>query len=117
MMSAVKGYFEEQDSSYYKKGIELIEHLWEKCIDLKGDYVKNIYFLQKCSFLFWVGYFRDHPHIIKCFLGFHKLLSYFTVTYEIEQNLYSSYRIYAQVIWLDELCQISHCLLLESKLI
>ena len=40
-ISAVNGYFEEQDSSYYKKGIELIEHRWEKCIELKGDYVEK----------------------------------------------------------------------------
>ncbi|XP_017479387.1 PREDICTED: histone-lysine N-methyltransferase SETMAR-like [Rhagoletis zephyria] len=32
MMSAVNGYFEEQDSSYYKRGIELIERRWEKSI-------------------------------------------------------------------------------------
>ncbi|GFV71862.1 hypothetical protein TNCV_2457971 [Trichonephila clavipes] len=29
-MSAVNDYFEEQDSSKHKKGIELIEHRWEK---------------------------------------------------------------------------------------
>ncbi|GFY15494.1 mariner transposase [Trichonephila clavipes] len=31
VMSGVNDYFEEQDSSFYKKSIELIEHRWEKC--------------------------------------------------------------------------------------
>lgn len=35
------GYFEEQDNSNYKKGIELIEHRWKKCIELKEDYVEK----------------------------------------------------------------------------
>ena len=66
-MSAVNGYFEEQDSSYYKKGIELIEHRWEKCIELKGDYVEkiNIFFPKFLCFLCWVGYFWDHPRSYK----------------------------------------------------
>ena len=37
--SAVNGYFEEFNGSYYKQAIEAIEHRWEKCIELKGDYV------------------------------------------------------------------------------
>ena len=63
VMSAVNGYFEEQDSSYYKKGIELIEHRWENFIELKGDYVEkiNIFFPKFLCFLCWVGYFWDHP--------------------------------------------------------
>lgn len=39
--SAIDGYFEELDGSYCKQGIEAIEHLWEKCIELKGDYVEK----------------------------------------------------------------------------
>jgi len=39
--SAVNGYFEELDNSHYKQGIEAIEHRWEKCIELKGDYVEK----------------------------------------------------------------------------
>ena len=35
--STVNGYFEELDDSHYKQGIETIEHLWKKCIELKGD--------------------------------------------------------------------------------
>ncbi|GFV09790.1 mariner Mos1 transposase [Trichonephila clavipes] len=41
VISAVNGYFEEQDSSYYKKGTELIEHHSEKYVQLKGDYVER----------------------------------------------------------------------------
>ncbi|GFU73068.1 mariner Mos1 transposase [Trichonephila clavipes] len=41
VMLVVNGYFVEQDSSYYKKGIELIEHSWEKCIEMKGDYAEK----------------------------------------------------------------------------
>lgn len=40
-MSAVNGYYEEQDSSSYKNGIELIERRWEKCIELREDYVEE----------------------------------------------------------------------------
>jgi histone-lysine N-methyltransferase SETMAR len=39
--SAVHGYFEELDGSYYKQGIEAIEHRREKCIELQGDYVEK----------------------------------------------------------------------------
>lgn len=39
--SVVDGYFEELDDSHYKQGIEAIEHRWEKCIELKGDYVEK----------------------------------------------------------------------------
>ncbi|GFT35508.1 mariner Mos1 transposase [Trichonephila clavipes] len=38
---AVNGYFEEQDCSYNKKGIELIEHCWGKYTELKGGYVEK----------------------------------------------------------------------------
>lgn len=38
VMSAANGYFEEQRSSHYTKGIELIGK------SVKGDYVKNKYF-------------------------------------------------------------------------
>ncbi|EFN89016.1 Histone-lysine N-methyltransferase SETMAR, partial [Harpegnathos saltator] len=38
---AVDGYFEELDDSHYKQDIETIEHRWEKCIELKGDYVEK----------------------------------------------------------------------------
>jgi len=39
--SAVDGYFEALDGSHYKQGIEAIEYRWEKCVELKGDYVEK----------------------------------------------------------------------------
>ena len=36
------GYSEELNGSHYKQGIEAIEHRWEKCIELTGDYVEEI---------------------------------------------------------------------------
>jgi histone-lysine N-methyltransferase SETMAR len=41
VQSAVDGYFAELDYSHYKQGIEGIEHRWENCIELKGDYVEK----------------------------------------------------------------------------
>ena len=41
MKTAVDGYFNELDSSYYEQGKAAIEHRWKKCIDLKGDYVEK----------------------------------------------------------------------------
>jgi hypothetical protein len=41
VQSAVDGYFAELDYSHYRQGIEAIEHRWEKCIELKGDYVEK----------------------------------------------------------------------------
>jgi hypothetical protein len=41
VQSAVDGYFAELDYCHYKQGIEAIEHRWEKCIKLKGDYVEK----------------------------------------------------------------------------
>lgn len=34
-----EAYFEGKDSSFYKKGIEMLERRWTDCIELKGDYV------------------------------------------------------------------------------
>lgn len=33
--------FEELDNFHYKQSIKAIEHRWEKCIELKGDYVEK----------------------------------------------------------------------------
>ena len=35
------GYFEDLDKSYYKRGIKILKDRWTKCIELKGDYVKE----------------------------------------------------------------------------
>jgi len=40
-VESADGYFEDLDSSYYKQGVEAIEHCCEKCIELKGNYVEK----------------------------------------------------------------------------
>ena len=39
--SAVNVYFVKIGGSHYKQGIGTIEHRWEKCIELKGDFVEK----------------------------------------------------------------------------
>lgn len=39
--SAVDGHFEELHGSYFKQGIETMEHRWEKCKELKRGYVEK----------------------------------------------------------------------------
>lgn len=34
-------YFESFDIDYYKKGIEMLEDRWMKCISLEGNYVEE----------------------------------------------------------------------------
>lgn len=41
MESAVDNYVKQFDGSHYNQSIEAIEHLWEKCIEHEGDYVKK----------------------------------------------------------------------------
>lgn len=38
---AVNGYFDGLDTEYFKNGISAIEHRWEKCIAMNGDYVEK----------------------------------------------------------------------------
>ena len=38
-ISETEAYFEAKDKLFYKKGIELLEKLWNQCITLEGDYV------------------------------------------------------------------------------
>ena len=38
---AVEGYFAVLIKNHYRDGIMALEHRWNKCISLKGDYVKN----------------------------------------------------------------------------
>jgi len=39
--SAVGDYFEDQKETFFKTGIQMLKHLWKKCVDLKGDYVEK----------------------------------------------------------------------------
>ncbi|KMQ88673.1 histone-lysine n-methyltransferase setmar [Lasius niger] len=41
IITFVNEYFAEQDVNYYLNGLKRWEHLWEKCIGLKGDYVEK----------------------------------------------------------------------------
>lgn len=41
VIDAVNGYFEGLDADYFKNGILALEHRWEKCIALEGDYVEK----------------------------------------------------------------------------
>lgn len=41
VIDAVNGYFEGLDNEHYKNGILAIEHRWEKCIALNGDYIEK----------------------------------------------------------------------------
>jgi hypothetical protein len=38
---AVEGYFADLVKNRYRDGIMALEHRWNKCMSLKGDYVEN----------------------------------------------------------------------------
>ena len=39
--AAVQGYFADHKKNHYRDGIMALEHRWNKCISLKGDYVEK----------------------------------------------------------------------------
>jgi len=39
--AAVEGYFADLTKNHYRDGIMALEHRWNKCISLTGDYVKK----------------------------------------------------------------------------
>ena len=39
--AAVEGYFADLMKNHYRDGIMVLEHCWNKCISLKGDYVEK----------------------------------------------------------------------------
>jgi hypothetical protein len=39
--AAVEGYFADLTKNRYRDGIRVLEHRWNKCISLKGDYVEK----------------------------------------------------------------------------
>jgi len=39
--AAVEGYFADLTKNHYRDGIMALEHRWNKCISLKGDYVET----------------------------------------------------------------------------
>jgi len=40
-IAAVEGYFADLTKNHYRDGIMALEHHWNKCISLKGDYVEK----------------------------------------------------------------------------
>jgi len=40
-IAAVEGYFADLTKNHYRDGIMVLEHHWNKCISLKGDYVEK----------------------------------------------------------------------------
>jgi transposase len=40
-IAAVEGYFADLIKKHYRDGIMALQHCWNKCISLKGDYVEK----------------------------------------------------------------------------
>jgi len=40
-IAAAEGYFADLTKNHYRDGIMALEHHWNKCISLKGDYVQK----------------------------------------------------------------------------
>jgi histone-lysine N-methyltransferase SETMAR len=40
-IAAVEGYFADLTKNHYRDGIMALEHWWNNCISLKGDYVND----------------------------------------------------------------------------
>jgi len=41
-ITAVEGYFADLTKNHYRDWIMAMEHCWNKCISLKGDYVEKL---------------------------------------------------------------------------
>jgi histone-lysine N-methyltransferase SETMAR len=41
VIAAVEGYFADLMKHHYRNGIMALEHCWNKCINLTGDYVEK----------------------------------------------------------------------------
>jgi histone-lysine N-methyltransferase SETMAR len=40
-IAAVEGYFADLMKNHYRDGIMVLEHRWNNCISLKGDYIEK----------------------------------------------------------------------------
>jgi hypothetical protein len=40
-IAALEGYFADLTKNHYRDGVMALEHCWNKCFSLKGDYVKK----------------------------------------------------------------------------
>ena len=38
----MNNYFVDKNAEYYLNWLQRWEHRWEKCVELQGDYVKNL---------------------------------------------------------------------------
>jgi hypothetical protein len=38
---ALNEFFEDQNREFYFKGFNKLQHMWAKCIDVEGDYIKE----------------------------------------------------------------------------
>jgi hypothetical protein len=47
VIAAVEGYFADLTKNHYRDGIMALEHRWNKCISLKGNYVERIKIILK----------------------------------------------------------------------
>ena len=41
VISAVTDFFDDKDETFYKSGIQALQHRWQKCVDRNGDYVEK----------------------------------------------------------------------------
>ena len=41
VISAVEGFFKDQDKSFYTTGIQMLQNWWKQCVDCRGDYVEK----------------------------------------------------------------------------
>lgn len=41
VIDETNAYFEEKDESFFKRGIEMLQGRWSKCVELQGDYVED----------------------------------------------------------------------------
>jgi hypothetical protein len=63
-IAAVEGYFADSKENHYRDEIMALEHRWNKCTCLKGDYVeKNNSEIINSFFHCWAEKFSDHPRI------------------------------------------------------
>jgi hypothetical protein len=40
-MEAINPFFEDQNREFYFEGLNKLENMWAKCIDVEGDYIEK----------------------------------------------------------------------------
>ena len=41
VIEAVEEFLEQQETDWYRKGLQKLEERWTKCIEVRGDYVEQ----------------------------------------------------------------------------